>query len=171
MRILVLVRQSLGISASGAVLGLAINAASVHGVDLRRPVFAAAEAGTGTCTGPGSTRITPTAAAGLCSDCTVAFVDARTSSAFALGHVAGAVHLPPVGHADEAQQLRELSSKRTVVVYDDASSCNLADAVVHRLRQVGLGDVRVLEGGWTAWHGTGHPAASGACDLCAVGHP
>ena len=66
--------------------------------------------------------------------------------------------------------MRELSGKKTVVVYDDSSSCNLADAVAHRLRQAGLADVRVLEGGWSSWQGADRPAASGACDSCATAH-
>src|SRR4029077_8392910 len=110
-------------------------------------------------------------ASGMCSDCTVAFVDARTASAFAQGHVAGAIHLPPIGHPDEALRMAELGQKKTVVVYDDLSSCNLADSAGQRLRSRGVRDVRVLEGGWPAWQSRGQPAASGACEICAAhGH-
>jgi len=90
-------RQCVSIAFAGSLLGLLINRVSPHGVDLRRPVYAAAESGTGSCVGPGAARISSAVAAGMCSDCTVAFVDARTSSAFALGHVSGAFHLPPMG--------------------------------------------------------------------------
>ncbi len=165
-------RQGGAIVAVGAGVGLALNAVHPHGVALARPVFAAAETGTGTCSAPGgNASITPAVAAGMCSDCTVAFVDARTASAFAEGHIAGALHLPPVGHHDEAARMAELAQKKTVVVYDDLTACNLADSVARRLHQAGVHDVRILEGGWSAWQRQGEPGASGACETCAAhGH-
>ncbi len=163
--------QAAGLAAAGVALGLAVNAVNPRGVRLQRPFYAAAESGVTACVAPGSAvgRVAVPAAALLCNDCTVAFVDARTASDFAEGHVPGAVHLPPAGHPDEAGLLAGLRGKRTVVVYDDNSACQLADSVAHRLSSVGLADVRVLEGGWEAWRGKGEPAASGMCGACA-GH-
>jgi rhodanese-related sulfurtransferase len=164
-----MLRQAGVIVAVGALIGTVLNALHVRGVALAHPFYAAAESGVAACSAPGhGGRISPAAAAGMCSDCTVAFVDARSASAFAQGHVAGAMHLPPVGHADEAARMAELAQKKTVVVYDDLSACNLADSVSQRLKERGVRDVRVLEGGWGAWQKQGQPAASGACETCAA---
>ena len=153
---------------AGAAIGFLLNGLHARALTMSVPIYAVAETGTGACSSPvATTRISPAAAAGLCSDCNVSFVDARPASAFAQGHVAGAVHLPPAGHQDERRRMSELAQKKTVVVYDDLSACNLAESVGQRLRQSGVADVRVLEGGWSGWQARGQPAASGACEICA----
>lgn len=162
-------RQAAAVAVAGAAAGLALNAVHARGLAFGRPVHAAAEAGTGVCVGDARpiVEIGAESAAALCNDCTVAFVDARTASAYAAGHVAGALHLPPLGHPDERARLAELVGKQTVVAYDDASHCNLAQSVAQRLRTSGVADVRVLAGGWPGWQRLGQPAASGACEQCA----
>ena len=165
------------LAAAGTGLGLAANALSPRPAHLGRPVFAAAESGGGACSMPAPSSSAPVAplrsprigiaeAKGLCQACLAAFVDARGASDFAQGHIANAVHLPPAGHPDEARAIAELRTHPLVVVYDGDYSCALADDVAGRLRRAGLGDVRVLEGAWTAWVAAGGPAAAGACGSC-----
>ncbi len=102
----------------------------------------------------------------LCDACTAGFVDARTATEFAAGHVTDAVHLPPAGHPGEAAAIAALRAFGRVVVYDGDYRCALADEVAARLRREGLPDVRVLEGAWPAWVAAGGSGESGFCPAC-----
>jgi 3-mercaptopyruvate sulfurtransferase SseA len=160
------VMRSLVVVAGGACLGLAINGVAPKGLDLRKPIFATAEETS--C--ESIRRITQVEAQSVCSACTAAFVDARNETAFAQGHILGAVHLPPHGHADESPIIARLQTYPMVVVYDDDVGCKIAEDVAkHLVKEDGLPDVRVLDGSWMAWQQSGGPAQSGACEVCS--HP
>lgn len=166
--------QALLLTVGGALLGLGLNAASPRPAALSEPVLPTAEMGSGgQCSVPGAPGETPApridvqAAKGLCEACNAGFVDARSSTEYAEGHIANAVHLPPAGCPCEARAIDPLRAYRTVVVYDGDYSCKLADEVAARLRRAGLQDVRVLEGAWPAWVAAGGPGSSGACTACA----
>ena len=105
-------------------------------------------------------------AKGLCTACLAGFVDARGPHEFAHGHIQNAIHLPPVGHPDEAAVVTQLRTYPLVVVYDGDYSCAVADDVALRLRRAGLPDVRVLQGAWPAWVAGQGPSAAGACGAC-----
>jgi len=169
------------LAATGSALGLAANAISPHGVPLRQPVLSAAEAGGGACAMPVSAapvtsapppwkpaRIGVEEAKGLCDACIAGFVDARGPHEFAHGHIANAVHLPPIGHPDEAAVVAQLRTYALVVVYDGEYSCAVADDVAVRLRRAGLNDVRVLQGAWPAWVAGKGPASAGMCGVCGL---
>lgn len=165
--------QAAAICALGAGLGLGANSLSHRPVRLGQPVFAASASGHAACSAPEGTqapqpvaRIGQADARNACQACSAAFVDARSENAFAAGHIPGALHLPPVGHEDEAAVLTRLRGQKTVVVYDDDVGCKLAEGVAERLRHSGLADVRVLEGSWGQWEASGGPAQSGACEIC-----
>jgi rhodanese-related sulfurtransferase len=163
-------RQAAAILTAGFAAGLALNTLSPRPVPLGQPVYAAAESAGGVCTLEPSVqkplpRISVEEASALCAACTAGFVDARSAREYAAGHVSGAIHLPPVGHPDEAAALAPLAQYRTVVVYDGDPSCQLAEGVARRLAAEGLPDVRVLAGAWPAWAAAGGPGASGACAL------
>ena len=158
---------------AGAGLGLLANPVTPRPLALSRPVFAASASGTATCSGAVAkepTRISQGEARSACDACTAAFVDARGENAFALGHIAGALHLPPSGHPDESSTLDHLKGYKTVVVYDDDVGCRLAEGAARRLLAAGLTDVRVLDGNWSTWASSGGPAQSGACEEC-TRHP
>jgi rhodanese-related sulfurtransferase len=82
----------------------------------------------------------------------VLWIDARSAAAFEAGHQAGALRLPP----DEWNELlpdlfdQIASSDRPIVVYCDGEKCGKSKDVATRLREVGVGDVFHLRGGWTA---------------------
>jgi rhodanese-related sulfurtransferase len=168
-----ILRQAMLVAIAGAAAGLAGNALSPRPAPLGRPVHAAAEAAAGSCQAdPGALPVPHVGveeAKALCAACAAAFVDARGAKDFAAGHVTGAVHLPPVGHAEEAAALSSLLAHPTVVVYDGEASCRLAEGVARRIQGRGHGDVRVLAGSWSAWLAAGGPGASGACAACAHG--
>lgn len=171
----------------GALVGVGLNAASHHPVVLEQPVYAASASGTAQC-GVGDTHPAPARFSTIplaeavqgCDACTLGFIDARGAAAYAAGHIPGAVHLPPAelaasvagagdtsGSADPLAPLRKF---KTLVIYDDDASCDLAPGVAGRLRAQGF-EVRILEGGWGAWQAKGGPAESGACEDCAAPGP
>jgi 3-mercaptopyruvate sulfurtransferase SseA len=167
--------QLLTILASGAALGLGLNALSPHPTALGVPVYPAAGPASGTCsvsaaTQPRRARAMPLREAlAACASCSAAFVDARGTAAFEQGHIAGAIHLPR-GDTDELRQaIDRLRSFETIVVYDDAVGCELAQPVVDLLVEAGFPDVRLLEGTWTDWQAAQGPAQAGACEACDAG--
>jgi 3-mercaptopyruvate sulfurtransferase SseA len=156
----------------GSLLGVALNALSPHPISLLRPVYPTSASGPAACSSPeavpaGSVgTMTQAEAVAACAACLAGFVDARGAAAFAHGHLPGAIHLPPVGHADEGSAIDPLRALGVVVVYDEGAGCALAHGVAERLVTLGLPDVRVLEGGWERWQADGSPAQSGACMQC-----
>jgi rhodanese-related sulfurtransferase len=83
----------------------------------------------------------------------VLMVDARSAAAFEKGHIPGALRLG-AGQGDEGilAVARAWQPGAKVVVYCDSPRCDAAQTAARRLRQeLGLGDVVVLKGGWSAW--------------------
>ncbi len=167
-----LLAHAASVALAGAAVGLVANALSPRPATLATPVHSAAERGGGMCAEPGApaasraARISVAEAKALCDACTAGFVDARTATEYAAGHVTGAVHLPPAGHPGEAAAIAGLRAFGRVVVYDGDYRCALADEVAARLRREGLPDVRVLEGAWPAWIAAGGSGTSGSCPAC-----
>jgi thiosulfate/3-mercaptopyruvate sulfurtransferase len=74
---------------------------------------------------------------------------------------AGGRHpLPDPARFEAAMRRAGVRGDRPVVVYDDWQGRAAARAW-WLLRHHGHGDVRVLDGGWTAWREDGHPAEAG----------
>jgi 3-mercaptopyruvate sulfurtransferase SseA len=128
-------------------------------------VYANAEAGL--CSSPSTTRpsVSVAEASGLRAHPGVAFGDARPAEEYALGHVAGAWHLPCFGNAG-AETLAHLGGASTLIVYGQDEAQAEAHRVAEELGRRGFADVRVLSGGWRAWQAAGLPAESGPCDEC-----
>lgn len=167
-----LLLEAFAIAVLGALCGFAVNVISPRPVDLAVPVSSVAESGEGSCSDPAVAnaeirRISVTDATAACDACTATFVDARSARAFEEGHITGAVHLPPRGHADEAATIQTLAAAPMVIVYDGDSSCQLAEGVAHRLLDAGITNVEILEGAWPGWVAAGGPGASGVCGQCA----
>lgn len=158
---------------AGSALGAGLNAVSRRPASLFRPVYPTSASGPALCSSPigaeeaGSVgTMTQPEAVKACAACSAAFVDARGAAAYAHGHLPGAIHLPPVGHAEERSVIDPLRGFTMVVVYDEGAGCALARGVAARLLASGLPDVRLLEGGWDEWQADGSPAQSGACTEC-----
>jgi len=166
-----LLSETLALAFIGVVCGFAVNAVSPRPVPLGVPVLSVAESGEGSCTDPLASytalpRISVHDATAACDACSATFVDARSAREFEEGHITGAVHLPPKGHADEAASLQALAASPMVIVYDGDSSCQLAEGIAHRLLNSGISNVRILEGAWPGWIAAGGPGASGICAEC-----
>jgi len=164
--------EALALVATGAGLGLALNAGSPHPAPLLHPVYPTSASGSSTCTAADAVPAGSIGTMGqaeavtACGACLAGFVDARGAAAYAHGHLPGAIHLPPVGHADERAAIEPLRGFGVVVVYDEGAGCQLARGVAERLVGLGFPDVRVLEGGWAQWQADGSPAQSGVCLEC-----
>lgn len=157
------------LSLLGALAGLILNGLRPDGVALRAAPPAAV------CKAPDAVRpverLSPEQANSLCADPTVLVADARSSTAFAAGHVAGAVHLPcaaPGGLASEVPRI--LQNRKTVVVYGDDTEDALAvaDGLRRRNSNTSL-RVAVIEGGFSAWDQAGFACSSGPCPECSEG--
>jgi rhodanese-related sulfurtransferase len=80
-------------------------------------------------------------------------VDARSSAAFASQHLPGAL---PLNEAQWEEQLPAVINAwrpgARVLVYCASQGCETSQSVARRLqREMGIGDVFVLKGGWSAW--------------------
>jgi rhodanese-related sulfurtransferase len=97
----------------------------------------------------------------------VVFVDCRALPEFEEGHVTGSVHIGPGESSVPPHTHGALSSATTVITYCDAAvQCDRSQRVAALLRDSGLPDVRVLEGGMPDWLKHGYPAESGTCVDC-----
>jgi rhodanese-related sulfurtransferase len=111
------------------------------------------------------TEITPADAAGLCGQEGVVIADTRSAAQFAEGHVAGALHLPCDAAGQVASDaMSRLEGARTIVVY--GASTAQARPVADSLKRRHHADVRVLDGGFSAWERAGLACASGPCGDC-----
>jgi rhodanese-related sulfurtransferase len=85
----------------------------------------------------------------------VLWVDARSAAAYARGHVPGALSLLS-GPGDEAMAalVAAWHPGTMLVVYCDSPRCDAAQSAAGRLRrELGIEEVYVLKGGWSAWVG------------------
>ena len=83
----------------------------------------------------------------------VLWIDARSATVFAGGHVPGALSL---NEAEWEQGLPAVVKAWRpgvkIVVYCDDRACEASQSVARRLRrELGLDEVPVLKGGWRAW--------------------
>jgi cytochrome c oxidase cbb3-type subunit III len=88
-------------------------------------------------------------------------LDVRATSAWARGHIQGAV---PFAYHDVEQKAAELPNDDTWIVAYCACPTHLSDATVDTLRKKGFKNTAVLDGGLAAWVAKGYPLASGIVD-------
>jgi rhodanese-related sulfurtransferase len=95
----------------------------------------------------------------LGEDRTGAWIDPRTVGDWLAERIPGALHVPVGEMRDRAPELRGYD---VLVVYGRGFKDPVAIAGAKVLRDAGIGEVRVLEGGLTAWRDAGLPVASGS---------
>ena len=80
------------------------------------------------------------------------FIDARSTKAYATGHIAGALSLPWYD-ADRQfiEATKDISPDATIITYCDGETCNLSHNRALFLLDMGFSNVRVLINGWTVW--------------------
>jgi rhodanese-related sulfurtransferase len=91
------------------------------------------------------------------------FLDARSQFEYELGHIKGALHLPPQEFASQYQDIKpHLAGKEAVIAYCDGENCPLSEKLAKHLREVGLKNVYVLKNGWSLWQAERLPVEKGA---------
>jgi rhodanese-related sulfurtransferase len=164
-------RALLLMTAAGA-LGLGVNALRPDGVSLAAyapPAVCGASSSPSRTASPPVSILTPAEAAGLCGDAGTVLADVRSASAFAEGHVTGAIHLPCAASGDvAAAAVALLAGKSRLVVYGDATAD--AATVAEEMRRRARLDVVVIEGGFAAWNQAGLACSSGPCPQCGAPH-
>jgi len=151
---------------AGAIIGLLGNGLTPRPAPLGARVPPSADQPGAVCEDPAASiaRISVEAAQPLCVACTAVFVDARSGTEYATGHVTGALHLAPREPVEPL--LPALRAAPTVVVYDRDRECAAANQVASTLLAHGVRDVRVLTGAWPEWLAKGGPGESGTCPRC-----
>lgn len=83
------------------------------------------------------------------------WVDARSATLFAKGHIPGAINLNLDDFSQQVVPLLErtlVQPDATIVIYCDSDLCQASHEVAERLRdEFGMAKVYVLKGGWEAW--------------------
>jgi rhodanese-related sulfurtransferase len=82
-------------------------------------------------------------------------VDARMTSDYDRGHLAGAISIPV--DANEAMWKKataSLPSGKPVVVYCQSAGCKFAESVSLQLMREGFKDISIYRGGWNEWVAT-----------------
>lgn len=90
------------------------------------------------------------------------FVDARSSWPYQLGHVPGALNVPPseIPAAFDAA-LADLSKDTVLVVYCSGATCNLGSKLAQKLvEEMDFTRIYVFEGGFPQWEEAGYPVES-----------
>ena len=100
----------------------------------------------------------------LISSGAAVLVDARPASAFAAGHIPGAVSLPFMSTEAELGDFRRLHDPRTpLIVYCANAACPIADHMARKLiSDAGYQSVRIFAGGFGEWQRTEGIQTAGA---------
>ena len=102
----------------------------------------------------------PTGAFGSRGETVNIWLDPRTPTEYAEGHIPGAVSLPFPMIEQDHQTL--LLNAGTVVVYDTDWDDVIAVCASKRLMELGYSDVYTLRGGLEAWRADGNAVDTGA---------
>lgn len=90
------------------------------------------------------------------------FVDARPSWPYQLGHVPGALSVPPSEiPAVFGAELADLSKDTVLVVYCSGTACNLGSKLARKLaEEMDFTRTYVFAGGFSQWEEAGYPVES-----------
>ena len=138
---------------AGTGLGLAYNAVSGSGISLRTPERAPHAEQMRWRLYTDGQLVTLAEARAAVEDGRTVFVDARAVSAYAAGHIPGALNIPvPEFHPDMAGRLAHLPRSTPVITYCTGETCQSSVGLADWLREdLGFDSVRVFYGGWAAW--------------------
>jgi rhodanese-related sulfurtransferase len=97
----------------------------------------------------------------------IPFLDARRTSEYLEGHVAGAWSVP-VWEADAAARITEFEARANpapaapIVLYCSGGDCHDSRILAQRLVQLGYRNLLIYTDGWPDWIQHGRPRAQGA---------
>jgi len=86
------------------------------------------------------------------------FLDARSSSEYAAGHIPEARNLPYYElEATQSKALTGLTDQSPIVIYCEGVGCELSFFLGRELVSAGFKNVRIFYGGYPEWSGAGLP--------------
>ena len=90
------------------------------------------------------------------------FVDARSSWPYQLGHVPGALNVPPSAIPESFDtELADLSKDTVLVVYCSGATCNLGSKLAQKLaEEMDFTRIYVFASGFPQWEEAGYPVES-----------
>ena len=93
---------------------------------------------------------------------TAVFVDARSSWPYQLGHLPGALNVPPSEiPAAFGAALADLPKDTVLVVYCSGTTCSLGTKLAQKLaEEMNFTRIYVFEGGFPQWEEAGYPVES-----------
>lgn len=149
--------QSLGILALSAALAFGVNALRPDGLPL---ASAAPKSAVQLDSAAGEIPIKD--AAMLFITKRAVFLDARSQLEYEMGHIQGAISLPPREFAAQFQDIKpQLQGKEAVITYCDGERCPLSISLAKHLRDAGVKNVYVLKNGWSLWQAEKLPIEKG----------
>ncbi|MGE4263129.1 MAG: rhodanese-like domain-containing protein [Desulfovibrio sp.] len=152
-----IIGQSLGVIALSAALAFGTNALRSGGLPLAHAAKSAVRLDTS------SGEIAIKDAALLFITGRAVFLDARSQLEFELGHIQGAIWLPPREFASQFQDIKPaLAGKEAVITYCDGPNCPLGARLAKHLRDAGVKNVYELKDGWALWQAERLPIAKGS---------
>jgi rhodanese-related sulfurtransferase len=136
---------------TGSLLGLAWNAWSGRGFDLRANALVK----------PGD-EVVSAAEARARLDKGALFLDARPRAFYEMEHIPGALALPEDDFDASFQKIEpQLRSSLDVIVYCSGYGCEASHIVARKLKERGV-PAAILHEGWPAWIDAGYPRKEGA---------
>lgn len=151
-----IIGQSLGVIVLSAALAFGVNALRPDGL----PLVHAAQSAVQLDKSGGEISIKD--AALLFISGRAVFLDARSQLEFEMGHIQGAISLPPREFASQFQDIKpRLMNKEAVITYCDGANCPLSSTLAKHLRGAGVKNVYVLKDGWALWQAERLPVSKG----------
>jgi len=90
------------------------------------------------------------------------FLDARPPTAYADGHIVGALSLPIESFDVFFPKVQpRLATDMMLVLYCDGEHCDDSHRLLLKLRALGYANTRVLVNGWTRWRSAKLPTVTG----------
>lgn len=86
----------------------------------------------------------------------VQFIDARTPSEYAAGHLPGALSIPEEGAAAQGDKL-QIPEGREIVIYCSDPACPKSARLADLLGRRGVKGLRIMPEGWVGWFDAGLP--------------
>ena len=137
--------QSLILSALGAIVGFAYNAASPEGISVKGGKEAILQQ-------QGTRVLTTDEVKYYGQQQGTLMVDARSAEEYELGHISGAVSLP-LDKFDQAFTTvqPELRKSKLIIIYCSGGSCGTSEEVAKKLGEKGFRDLAVFTDGLPGW--------------------
>ena len=91
------------------------------------------------------------------------FVDARVPTAYAAGHIAGALNIPmPAAEKSIQKVLGDIPKDALIITYCSGGSCQNSYTLARQLKQqLGYSRAKAFYQGWSAWYWAKYPINKG----------